>query len=161
MNASHTLGQRTSRTAVQIAALMVGILFLLVGIAGFLPVLTTNYDSLAFGHESRALLFGVFQVSVLHNIVHLLFGVAGVVAWRSATASRGFLLIGGVIYLLLAVYGMLIDQASAANFVPVNNADNWLHVGLGVVMIGLSFLPRHASIAETEYLDKDRPVTRI
>jgi len=42
-----------------------------------------------------------------------------------------------VIYLVLWVYGLVIDQSSAVNFVPINTADNWLHLGLGVVMIAL------------------------
>ena len=50
-------------------------MFLLIGVAGFIPGITSNYDQLQFaGHQSGALLLGVFQVSVLHNIVHLLFG---------------------------------------------------------------------------------------
>ncbi|MGY4857012.1 DUF4383 domain-containing protein [Cryobacterium sp. AP23] len=42
-----------------------------------------------------------------------------------------------MIYLVLWLYGLFIDQDAAANFVPMNTADNWLHLGLGVVMIML------------------------
>ena len=70
---------RTKRSPVQLAALVVGVVFLVVGVLGFVPGITSDYDSLgAAGHESHAMLLGIFQVSVLHNIVHLLFGVAGV-----------------------------------------------------------------------------------
>jgi hypothetical protein len=47
---------------------------------------------------------------------------------------------GGVIYLLLWLYGMIVDQNSSANFVPVNSADNWLHLLLGLGMVALGFL---------------------
>ena len=58
----------------------------------------TNYDELTFaGHESGALLLGIFAVSVLHNIVHLAFGVAGLLMARTFTGARGFLIGGGVI----------------------------------------------------------------
>lgn len=141
-----------SRSPVQIAALIVGVVFLLVGVAGFIPGLTTNYDALQMvGHESEAMLLGVFQVSVLHNIVHLLFGVAGIAMFRSAGGARIFLLVGGLIYLALFVYGLLIDHDSTANFVPLNDADNWLHLGLGAAMVGLSFLPRLNSSAEAAH----------
>jgi hypothetical protein len=129
------------RQPIQLAALVVGVVFLLVGILGFIPGITTNYGEMAFaGHQSGAMLLGLFQVSVLHNIVHLLFGIAGLALARTVAGARNFLIYGGVIYAVLWLYGLLIDQASAANFVPVNTADNWLHLLLAVVMIGLGFL---------------------
>jgi hypothetical protein len=130
-----------SRTAVQKAALAVGAVFLLVGLLGFVPGITAQYDQLAFaGHHSGALLLGLFQVSVLHNVVHLLFGVAGVMLARSASGARSYLLVGGIIYLVLWIYGLVIDQESAGNFVPLNAADNWLHLLLGVGMIALALV---------------------
>jgi arginine exporter protein ArgO len=136
-----TRGTRTGRTPVQIVALVVGIVFLLVGIAGFIPGLTTNYGSMSFaGMGSMAMLLGVFQVSVLHNIVHLLFGIVGVATARSARASKRYLIIGGIVYAVLWLYGLLIGMGSNANFVPVNNADNWLHLVLAVGMIVLGLV---------------------
>lgn len=128
----------TARSPIQVAAGAVGAVFLLVGILGFVPGITTEYDSMTFaGHHSTALLLGVFKVSVLHNIVHLLFGVAGLAMARTPSAARSFLIGGGVVYLVLWLYGLVIDHDSAANFVPVNTADNWLHLVLGIGMIGL------------------------
>jgi hypothetical protein len=127
---------RTERTTIQKFALAMGIVFLLVGVMGFIPGLTTNYDQLQFaGHESGAAILGLFQVSVLHNIVHLLFGVVGLVAARAARASRLYLIVGGIIYLVLFVYGLVVPHDSAANFVPLNAADNVLHIALAAVMI--------------------------
>jgi hypothetical protein len=133
----HTSGT-TRRSPVQAAAAVVGITFLLVGVLGFIPGITTNYDSMTFaGHESKAELLGIFQVSVLHNVVHLLFGVAGLAMARTAASARTFLVGGGAVYLVLWLYGLLIDKTSTANFVPVNTADDWLHLVLGLGMIGL------------------------
>lgn len=142
---------RTTRwTPVQLGAGVVGATFLLVGVLGFIPGIVTDYDTLEFsGHESHAELLGIFQVSVLHNIVHLIFGVAGVLATRTGAAARGFLLGAGVIYLLLWVYGMVIDKADDANFVPVNAADDWLHFVLGLAMIALGVLLPRLSTAST------------
>lgn len=126
------------RTRVQIGAAAVGIVFLLVGVLGFVPEIVTNYDGLKFAsHESEAKLLDLFQISVLHNIVHLLFGVAGLAMARSVSLARSFLIGGGIIYLVLWIYGLLIDHRSDANFIPLNDADNWLHLILGVGMIGL------------------------
>ncbi len=129
------------RHPAQLAALVVGAVFLLVGVLGFVPGITTGFGDLRFaGHESEARLLGIFQVSILHNIVHLLFGVAGLTMARTVSGSRAFLIYGGVIYLVLTVYGLLIDHESPANFVPVNAADNGLHLVLGVAMLALGLL---------------------
>ncbi|WP_294563112.1 DUF4383 domain-containing protein [uncultured Arthrobacter sp.] len=131
----------TGKTTVQKAAQAVGAVFVLVGILGFIPGITTNYASLAFaGHQSGALLLGLFQVSILHNIVHLLYGIAGLAMAKTASGAKNYLLWGGVIYLVLWLYGLFIDKASAANFVPLNTADDWLHFVLGVGMIALALL---------------------
>jgi hypothetical protein len=130
-----------ARRPVQLAAMVVGAVFLLVGIAGFIPGITTNYDLLQFaGHQSGALLLGVFQVSILHNIVHLLFGVAGLAMARTAHGARNYLIGGGVIYAVLWLYGLLIGDSMPANFVPMNMADDWLHFVLAVGMIALGVL---------------------
>jgi hypothetical protein len=129
---------RGPMTPVQKAAFAVGAVFLLVGILGFVPGITSNFDQLTFaGHHSEAALLGLFNVSVLHNIVHLLFGVAGLALARTFDGARSYLVGGGVVYLVLFVYGMVIDHDSSANFVPVNDADNWLHLILAIAMIGL------------------------
>ena len=123
------------------ATRLVGAVFLLVGVLGFVPGITTNFDELKFaGHESGAELLGVFQVSILHNIVHLLFGVAGLALAKTARSATAYLVGGGVIYLVLAVYGAVIDAEESANFVPVNNADDLLHLVLGLGMVGLGLV---------------------
>ncbi len=131
----------TSRPLVCTAAAAVGAVFLLVGVLGFIPGITGDYDSMELaGHDSHALLLGLFRVSVLHNIVHLLFGVAGLALARRADSARWYLIAGGAVYLVLWLYGLVIDKTSSANFVPLNNADNWLHLLLGVGMIALGVL---------------------
>jgi hypothetical protein len=129
------------RAPVQQAALAVGVLFLLVGVLGFIPGITTHYDMMTFaGHHSEAKLLGVFNVSVLHNIVHLLFGVLGLALAKTFTGARNYLIGSGVIYGVLWLYGLLVDQHSGANFVPLNTADNWLHFVLAAGMLALGVL---------------------
>ncbi|MEU7756295.1 DUF4383 domain-containing protein [Micromonospora sp. NPDC049101] len=132
------------RPRVRVAALVVAGVFLLIGILGFVPGVTTDYGELRFaGHHSDARLLGLFQVSILHNAVHLLFGLAGLVLARSVGGARVFLAGGGAIYLGLWLYGLgieAVDAESGANILPVNDADNWLHLALGFGMLALGLL---------------------
>jgi hypothetical protein len=137
-----------ARSPLRTAALVVAGTFLLVGVLGFIPGITTDYDTMAFaGHESDAKLLGIFEVSVLHNIVHLLFGLVGLALARSVSGARAYLVGGGAVYFVLWLYGLLIDHDSGANFVPLNDADNWLHLALAIGMIGLGvFLDRRKTL---------------
>ena len=107
---------------------------LVVGILGFVPGVTTHYDDLSFaGHDSGAKLLGTFQVSILHNLVHLLFGIVGLALARTADGARTFLVGGGIAYLGL----WFVAVAGAGGWLPANTADNWLHFLLGIGLIGL------------------------
>ena len=134
-----------TRSLLRTMALAVGVVFLLVGVLGFVPGITTHYGDMELaGHESGAKLLGIFQVSVLHNIVHLLFGVAGVALSRRSDTAFNYLVVGGLIYVVLFVYGLVVGEHHGGNFVPVNNADDWLHLVLGLGMIALGFIGRNA-----------------
>ena len=136
------------RTLVQNVARLVGIVFLLVGIAGFIPGVTTNlYDGLEFaGTDGPAQLLGIFQVSVLHNIVHLLFGLAGLALAATPSGARTYLIGGGAIYLLLFLLGIV----GGGDWIPLDDADNWLHLLLGAGMVGLGVLTtRESRVAST------------
>lgn len=129
------------RPPIQVVAAVVAGVFVLVGVLGFVPGIVTEHADLELaGHESQAQLLGIFQVSVLHNVVHLLFGVVGLALARTLTGARGYLLGGGAVYAVLWVYGLVIEHDSDANFVPLDDADNWLHLGLAVGMIALGLM---------------------
>jgi ABC-type transport system involved in multi-copper enzyme maturation permease subunit len=122
-----------NRTPIQLAATVVGLAFLGAGIGGFIPGITMDAKDIAlYGHESPAMLLGIFQVSILHNIIHLVFGLAGLAMAKAA--AKTYLVGGGVIYLVTWLYGVAIGPATNLNFVPLNDGDNWLHLGLGAGM---------------------------
>jgi Domain of unknown function (DUF4383) len=129
-----------NRTLAQNLALLFGVVFLLVGILGFIPGITTNYDDMEFaGKDSGAELLGIFQVSILHNIAHLLFGV-GILLARTHEGARTYLLGGAIIYSALFVYGVFVGAGDDANFIPMNSADDVLHALLAIVFIGAYFV---------------------
>jgi AI-2 transport protein TqsA len=97
---------------VQKAATIVGVVFLLVGVLGFIPVITTNFGDLSFaGHHSDARLFGLFQVSILHNIVHLLFGIAGLAMARTAA------IIGVLLFVTWGVLAFVTNYIANIGFI--------------------------------------------
>jgi hypothetical protein len=127
----------TRRAPAQTFALLLGAVFVAVGVLGFVPGITTDYGEMTFaGDGSTSQLLGVFQVSILHNIVHLLFGVAGLRLGRTREGARTYLVGGGIAYLLLWLLGL----ADGADWIPVDDADDWLHLGLGVAMIAAGLL---------------------
>ena len=128
------------RSPIQSVALLVGVVFLVVGTLGFIPGITSNYDELKFaGHNSDAQLLGIFDTSILHNIVHLLYGLAGIVLARTIDGARTFLVGGGLVYLVLFVYGAIWHGEAGSNWIPVNWADDILHLALGsgMVIVGI------------------------
>ena len=125
------------RKNVQKSSLLAGVAVFVVGVLGFIPGITANYGTLAFaGHGSEAMLLGIFQVSVLHNLIHLVSGVAGVLMSRRPLPARNFLIGAGVAYMVLWTVGQFLALDSPVNILPVNSADNWLHLFLGMALIG-------------------------
>lgn len=129
--------RRVKLVADQGAAVAVAAMFLAIGVAGFVPGITHGVHQLPWwghhpgGHGAR--LFGAFDVSVAHNLLHLGFGVFGLLAARTFAGARWYLILGGLAYLALWLYGTL--SATPREVLPLNGADNWLHFGIGVVMV--------------------------
>jgi Domain of unknown function (DUF4383) len=144
-----------NRSLAQYLALLFGVALLGAGVLGFIPGITTNLDDIEFaGKDSPSELLGIFKVSILHNIVHLLFGIAGIALSRTTATARMYLLYSGVIYVALFVYGLFVGSDDDANFVPINNADDWLHLVLAIGLLGSWFTTR-----ERDEIITDRPAT--
>ena len=131
--ATHTGTGTLSRIGLNsIVAYGFGAIFVLVGVAGF----TVTGGHTAAGHEGGDLL-GLFQVNVLHNVVHLAVGAvmlgAAVAGNRAAQLTN---VLVGAVYLLLAVVGLFILGDSPANIIALNGADNGLHAALGIALLG-------------------------
>lgn len=116
-------------------ALIFGVVFLLVGAGGFIPGIVQPgvpeaglTQTHGYGHE-----LGLFPVNTIHNIIHLLFGVWGVVAYRSYAGARTYFRCVAVIYALLTVLGLLPQTNTTFGYVPIYGNDVWLHALLALV----------------------------
>jgi hypothetical protein len=120
------------RSTAQLGALIFGIVFLLVGILGlFVP----NGMGMDADMETAGLLFGLFPVNLVHNIVHLAFGVWGLVASRSHPSSRSYGRIGAIVYGALVVIAFL--SPTLFGLAPIGGNDIWLHA---VLALGLAYI---------------------
>ena len=114
---------------VKTMATVFGVVFLLVGVLGFIPGITDN------GH-----LLGIFHVNTAHNIVHILSGAAALVAaGMGLVAARNYFRIFGVIYGLVTILGFLGGEEPVLGMIANNTADNWLHLAITLVALTLGF----------------------
>jgi Domain of unknown function (DUF4383) len=126
---------RKLATAESLAGLS-GLGLVALGVLGFIPGVVQDYGALQWWKSrSAAELFDVFQTSILLNLVHIGFGVAGLLAARRSATARAYLTGGGAALFVLGVYGLLVDYTSEWNFLPFDRADEWLHIGLGIGML--------------------------
>lgn len=129
-----------ARAPVRWAAIICAMFFLAIGFVGFYPGVTANFNQIEMGYGSEAMVLGIFQVSVLHNVVHLILGAAGLALSRSSHTARAYLRIAGGITALLFLFGLIVDPSAMANFVPLNAVDTWAYLVMAIVLFGLSFL---------------------
>lgn len=131
--------------AIRYFALVFGIVFLLVGVSGFVPGFLTSY--LHPNHELAVDafagdLFGLFPVNILHSLVHLLFGVWGLLAYRSLAGSRGYAKAVAVIYAVLVLMGLIPVLNTTFGLIPLFGNDIWLHLLLAAVAAYFGFMAR-------------------
>lgn len=117
----------------RIFALVFGILFLAAGILGFIPGLLTAPDREIAVTAMHGKLFGLFPVNVIHNLVHIGFGIWGLVAYRSLDAAALYGKVTAVVYAILVVMGLIPVLDTAFGLTPLYGHDVWLHAGLAIV----------------------------
>jgi len=130
-------------------ALAYGIVFLLVGIAGFVPGLVAPPEAgrdltIATGFGR---LFNLFPVNVLHNLVHVAFGIWGLAAYRTFSAARLYARAVAVIYAVLTVMGLVPVLATTFGLIPLYGHDVWLHALLAIVAAYFGWAPIRAETA--------------
>lgn len=114
---------------------IVGLLFVGVGILGFVPGITTPphpMDPNLAIESAHGRLFGIFPVNLVHNLVHLLLGVWALFASKNFTSSRTYCRSAAIIYAVLAVAGIIPGLNTLFGLAPIHSHDIWLHVILAL-----------------------------
>lgn len=122
-------------------ALIYGVAFLVVGVAGFVPALVTMPD-MATAEGAHGRLFGLFPVNTLHNLVHVIFGIWGLAAYRMLNLARPYAITVAVVYAVLAVMGLVPGLSTAFGLVPLYGHDVWLHILLALGAAYFGFMHR-------------------
>ena len=123
-------------TTVQRVAQIVGWGFLLVAVFGFF----VSGMSMEADMERAHRILGLFAVNLLHNLVHVAFGVWGIVAARRFASARLYARAAGAIYVVLAVLGFLVP--TTFGLIPIGGHNIWLHALLGALLVGAGFTAR-------------------
>jgi hypothetical protein len=123
-------------------SLALGIIFLLVGIAGFVPGLLQGPEHAADVEVTQSFgrLMGLFPVNALHNIVHIIFGIWGIAAYRSYTGARGYSRAVAIIYAVLAVMGIIPGLNTTFGLIPLYGHDIWLHAVIAIAAAYFGFV---------------------
>lgn len=125
----------------RVFAVLFGVVFLLAGVSGFLPALSPVHvhPGMVVTSQSRAAL-GLFPVNVLHDLVHVAFGIWGLLAARTVFASTLYARSVAIIYASLVVLGLIPATSTVFGLVPIDGNDVWLHAGLAVVAAYFGFI---------------------
>ena len=116
------------------AAILFGVVFLVVGILGYVPAATSDMNGMP-------MLLGIFHVNSAHNVVHIASGIVFLLCgFSGAAASQLFFRIFGLVYALVAVLGFMKPEGPLLSLISNNVADTWLHVGLAAAMLIIGFL---------------------
>lgn len=127
-----------------------GIVFLLIGLLG---LFTPGGMGMESDPQRAPHLLGLFPVNLLHNVVHLLFGVWGLAAARSWSGARAYARIAGPLYLALAAVGYLVPNGFG--LIPLGGHDIWLHIVIGAVLTAVGY----SAGAMDPDMDRARPTT--
>jgi hypothetical protein len=130
-------------TTVQRVAQIFGWVFVLVAVLGFV----TSGMSMEADPATAPSILGIFPVNLLHNLVHLLFGIWGILASRSWSGAKAYAQGAGAIYLVLGVLGFV--APSTFGLIPIGGNDIWLHLLLGAILVAVGFTARTPATATT------------
>lgn len=139
-------------STVQRVAQIFGWIFVVIAIWGFV----VSGGSMEADPAMAPKVMGLFAVNLLHNIVHLLFGVWGIMAARAPASARTYAIVAGSIYLALTILGFL--TPSTFGLIPIGGNDIWLHALIAVVLLGAGISAKTAT-SSAPMADEPRTTT--
>ena len=134
-------------------AIVFGVIYLAVGLLGFFPPLlgAPPPDAPQLAVDSfYGYLLGLFPINLLHNLVHILIGIWGIVAYKSFPAARGYARGLAIIYGVLTIMGLIPGLNTMFGLAPLFGHDIWLHAATAIIAAYFGWkAPEPASTATT------------
>jgi hypothetical protein len=145
-------------------AMIMGVVFLAVGVLGFVPgvnrMIVGDHPNLTVEGPGHGFLLGLFHVNVLHNLVHILFGIMGILMARRLDSAIMYARIVAVAYALLTIMGLVpaANMNHTFGLVPIHGNNVWLHALIAIAATYYGFVKTTAA-ADVGVTDTTRPVT--
>jgi hypothetical protein len=114
----------------------IGAIYLIVGLVGFIPAFRGNppADAPSLSVTSQyGYLLGLFPINILHNLVHLVIGIAGLLCFRRTDTAINYCRALAILYLVLAVMGLFPVLRTTFKLIPLFGHDIWLHAATAVI----------------------------
>ncbi len=144
----------------RVFALILGIIYVVVAILGFIPGIATpppaNAPTLSLT-SNYGYIFGLFAVNILHTLVHLIVGIWGILAYRSFGAARAFSRTMAIVFAILTILGLIPGLNTLFGFVPLFGADIALHAVTALLAAYFGFV----APGQEAYTDSDTPATTL
>lgn len=131
----------------------IGIVFVAVGLLGFVPGLKSPPPTWApnvVADGSYGLLLGLFPVNWIHNLVHLAIGLIALSSSRMMSDARKFARSLAILYGALAVMGLIPKLNSTFGVIPLFGHDVWLHAGTAAIAAYFGFGQRMVEMETRE-----------
>lgn len=125
-------------------SLGLGIVYVLVGIVGFIPAFYTSPPASAPHLQvtaSYGYLFGIFPINALHNVVHIVVGLAGIIAWSRLILAEVYCRTLFIVFGLLTVLGFIPQADTIFGYVPLFGNDTWLHTATALSSAFFGWVP--------------------
>jgi hypothetical protein len=134
-------------------AMFLGIVFILVGVLAFVPGVNKpdppTAPALTVLGPGEGYMFGLFRVNVLHNLVHIVFGVLGLIMARDAASAILYSRIVAVAYSLLTLMGIVPMLYTTFGLIPIHGFDVILHALIAIAAIYYGFVKPDVMVAST------------
>jgi len=130
-------------------AMVFGVIYLLVGILGFIPGINQMAQLPGVTVDmAEGRLLGLFPVNAMHNLVHILIGIWGIASSRSYDGAIGFARGLTIVYVILAIAGLIPGLNTLFGLAPLYSHDIWLHAGSALIAAYFGWMaPRTADTA--------------
>jgi hypothetical protein len=126
------------KTLAQVYALTLGVVLVAVGLLGFIVE-----PSFGIGDSAQRGTLIAFDINGWHNVVHVLSGIAGIALAGTAAKARLYCIGYGIVYVLVTILGFVVgDGGLLLSIIPINTADNLLHLAIAFTGIGIGLTSR-------------------